>query len=260
MDAPHRRASGVAMTVIKTPVVDKFEELLVAKQSPLCLFATRKACQDFNTHMLCRLDAAVIEIPCIDEVNETTGTFKWSKKATEEMKKLNRDCNLTAGLEAVLQVAVGALCRNVDTSKGLVNGAVGTVISIKAHHIAVRFDNVPEAYQVEKVKSRFVVMKKIYVFRKHFPLILAFAVTIHKCQGLSLDCGMMELSDQVFIPSMAYVALSRVKQLENLHPIAFKPESVMVSTKCLHAVCGRGIAQICHSTRCHLHRRHVSGD
>ena len=94
--------------VIKTPVVDKFEELLVAKQSPLCLFPTCKACQDFNTQMLCRLDAAVIEIPCIDEVNETTGTFKWSKKATEEMKKLNRDCNLTAGLEAVLQVAVGA--------------------------------------------------------------------------------------------------------------------------------------------------------
>ena len=225
--------------VIKTPVVDKFEELLVAKQSPLCLFPTRKACQDFNTKMLCRLDAAVIEIPCIDEVNETTGTFKWSKKATEEMKKLNRDCNLTAGLEAVLQVAVGArvmLRRNIDTSKGLVNRAVGTVISIKAHHIAVQFDNVPEAYQVEKVKSRFVVMKKIYVFRKQFPLILAFAVTIHKCQGLSLDCGMMELSDQVFSPGMAYVALSRVKQLENLHLIAFKPESVMVSTKCLHEI------------------------
>ena len=69
--------------VNKTPVVDKFEELLVAKQSPLCLFPTCKACQDFNTQMLCRLDAAVIEIPCIDEVNETTGTFKWNKKATE---------------------------------------------------------------------------------------------------------------------------------------------------------------------------------
>ena len=130
------------------------------------------------------------------------------------------------------------LRRNIDTSKGLVNRAVaiGSVISIKAHHIAVQFDNIPEAYQVEKVKSRFVVMKKIYVFRKQFPLILAFAVTIHKCQGLSLDCGMMELSDQVYSPGMAYVALSPVKQLENLHLIAFKPESVMVSTKCLHEI------------------------
>ena len=70
------------------------------------------------------------DIPCIDEVNETvSGKVKWSKKATEEMKRLNSDCNLTAGLEAVLQVAIGAhamLCRNIDISKGLVNGAFGS--------------------------------------------------------------------------------------------------------------------------------------
>ena len=41
------------------------------------------------------------------------------------------------------------LRRNIDTSQGLVNGAVGTVISIKAHHIEVQFDNVPQPYQVE---------------------------------------------------------------------------------------------------------------
>ena len=116
------------------------------------------------------------------------------------------------------------------TSIGLVNGALGTVVSIKAHHIAVQFDNVPEPYRVEKVKSKFMVLKRIFVYRKQFPLILACALTIHKCQGLSLDCAMMELSDQVFSPGMAYVALSRVKQLENLHLIAFKPQSVMVSS------------------------------
>ena len=38
------------------------------------------------------------------------------------------------------------------------------------------------------------VLKKIYVHRKQFPLILAFAVTVHKCQGLLLDCAMMDLS------------------------------------------------------------------
>ena len=175
----------------------------------------------------------------IDEVNETIGTFKWSKKAAEELKKLNSDCNMTAGLEAVLQIAVGAhvmLRRNVDTSKGLVNGALGTVISIKAHHISVHFDNMSDVYDVENVKSRFMVMKNIYVFRKQFPLILAFAVTIHKCQGLSLDCAMMDLSDQVFSPGMAYVALSRVKRLENVHLIAFKPQCVIVSTPCIQEI------------------------
>ena len=133
--------------VITTPVVDKFEELLSTHKSPLCLFQTHKSCQEFNSKMLTILDAEIKDIPCIDEVNETvSGTFKWSKKATEEMKRLNSDYNLTAGLKAVLPVAVGArvmLRRNIDNSKGLVNGAIGTVISIKAHHIGVQFDNIP---------------------------------------------------------------------------------------------------------------------
>ena len=51
---------------------------------------------------------------------------------------------------------------------------------------------------------------------KHFPLILAYAVTIHKCQGLSLDCAIVDLSDQVFSEGMAYVALSRVRTIDGL--------------------------------------------
>ena len=47
---------------------------------------------------------------------------------------------------------------------------------------------------------------------------------------------MMDLSDQVFCDGMAYVALSSVKQLENLHLIAFTPQSIKVSTKCLQQI------------------------
>ena len=104
-----------------------------------------------------------------DEVDETQGTFKWSDKAKESLKKMNSDCNQTAGLEVVLQVAVGArvmLRRNIDVSSGLVNGAVGTVIAIKAHHITVQFDGRPQPHDVERVKSRFMLMKKVYVYRK----------------------------------------------------------------------------------------------
>ena len=172
--------------------MDKFEELMAAKQSTLCLFATRKACQDFNLEKLSRLQADTKEIPCVDEVDETTGTLKWNKKATEEMKKLNSDCNLTTGLEAVLQVAIGArvmLRRNIDTAVGLLNCALGTVMSIRTHHITVHFDGMHEPHHIERVKSRFMVLKKIYI--RATPT--ALAVTVHKCQGLSLDCAMMEL-------------------------------------------------------------------
>ena len=38
-------------------------------------------------------------------------------------------------------------------------------------------------------------------------------MNIYKCQGLSLDCAIVHLSDKVFRAGMAYVALSRVSQL-----------------------------------------------
>jgi len=76
-------------------------------------------------------------------------------------------------------------------------------------------------------------MKNFYVYRKQFPLILAYAVTIHKCQGLSLDCAILDLSDQVFSAGMAYVALSRVRSLSGVLLAAFDPKSIMVSVACL---------------------------
>ena len=46
----------------------------------------------------------------------------------------------------------------------------------------------------------------------------------------------MDLSEQVFCAGMAYVALSRVKQLENLHLIAFDKDAIKVSAKCLQEI------------------------
>ena len=61
-------------------------------------------------------------------------------------------------------------------------------------------------------------------------------MTIHKCQGLSIDCAIVDLSDKVFSAGMAYVALSRVRSLAGLHLSAFDPKSITVSTSCLKEV------------------------
>ena len=122
----------------------------------------------------------------LHEFDETAGKVKWTKRASSELEKLNKDCNMTAGLEAELKLAVGVrvmLRRNLDTSQGLVNGVLGTV-SV-TWFIQVTFDHTPK-FKIERVCSRFQVLRHFYVYRKQFPLILAFAVTIHKCQGLSI--------------------------------------------------------------------------
>ena len=160
--------------------------------------------------MLSRLTSELHELPCTDEVDETCNPRKWNKKTAEKLSKLNDDCNMTAGLEAKLLLAIGArvmLRRNIDTNAGLVNGAIGTMVSVQPNHVTVQFDHKNKLYNVEKVKSRFTIMKNFYIYGRQFPLILAYGVTIHKCQGLSLDCALVDLSDKVFSPGMAYVAI-----------------------------------------------------
>ena len=124
------------LRVIDVPVVDKYAELSKSGSSPVCLFPTRKACREFNDKMLSALDTELHKITCIDEIDETSSSHKWTKKAQKQLEKLNNDSNCTAGLEAELTLAVGAhvmLRRNTDTKRGLVNGAIGTVRYISSN-------------------------------------------------------------------------------------------------------------------------------
>ena len=153
--------------VIDMPVADKFLELQKSGHTLVCLFPTRKACNEFNAQMLNYLPSGVHELVCTDEVDETAGTHKWNKKAANQLEKLNNDCNRMAGLEAKLSLAVGArvmLCRNINTKHGLVNGALGTVLSIAPNHVTVQFDHVSEPFDVRMVKSRFMVMKSFFAY------------------------------------------------------------------------------------------------
>ena len=213
--------------VFDMPITEKFDELQQLGQSPVCIFPTRKACIDFNNSMLASLDSEVHQIKCIDEVDETASKFTWTKKADGQLQKLNNDSNMTAGLEAILMMAVGArvtLRRKIDSKVALVNGALGTVVSITGLYIKIKFDDINEPYGVERVKGKFILMKKYFIYRKQFPIMLAFAITIHKCQGLSLTSAIIDMSNSLF-------ALSRVKTMDSLHLIKFENhEQLMIIT------------------------------
>ena len=121
--------------------------------------------------MLNTLDAKLCKLKCVDEIDETFTTRKWDKTTAKKLQMLNMDCNQTAGLEAELSIAIGArvmLRRNIDTRRGLVNGTLGTVAGFSAHTVSVKFDHFEESYLVERVKSKFLLMKNFYVYRNSF--------------------------------------------------------------------------------------------
>ena len=225
--------------VTDIPIPQLYSNLQLSGKTPVCLFPTREQCDRVNEQMLQGLNTEIQQITCSDEIDETKSTRTWGKKAAEQLERLNKDCNNTAGLQALLKVAVGArvmLRRNIDTKAGLVNGAIGTVVAISATQITIKFDHATDPYKIERVKSAFLVMKNYYVYCTQFPLILAYAVTIHKCQGLSLDCAIIDLSSKVFSDGMSYVALSRVKTLSGLHLVAFEDTSIRVSAGCIKEI------------------------
>ena len=90
---------------------------------------------------------------------------------------------------------------------------------------------------IEMVRGKFKLLKSFFVYRKQFPVTAAYTVTIHKCQGLSLDCAIIDLSHNVFCAGMAYAAMSRVRTLQGLNLTAFDPKSIIiVENGCLEEV------------------------
>jgi ATP-dependent DNA helicase PIF1 len=161
----------------------------------------------------------------------------------------------TGGLVGELHLAIGAkvmLTVNVDVSDGLVNGARGTVQAIiktgnEVTLILINFDHsrvgakaiaqsqyrsqYPEAVPISRHEAVFCIGKNkaAEVSRRQFPLVLAWATTIHKAQGLTMDQIVVDMVDKVFDAGQAYVAFSRVKTLEGLFIKNFKPANIKVN-------------------------------
>ena len=154
--------------VIDVSVQEKYRELQESKLAPVCLFPTRKQCDAINMQMLGLLDSEVHIIACTDEMDETKSTAKWNQKTAKALEKLNKDSSNTAGLEAVLRVAVGArvmLRRNIDVKGGLVNGAIGTVEEGQSNRISIKFDHLSEPCDMKKMSGKFLVMRNCYIQR-----------------------------------------------------------------------------------------------
>jgi ATP-dependent DNA helicase PIF1 len=138
-------------------------------------------------------------------------------------------------LENNLFLKVGAqvmLTTNIDVESGLVNGSRGVVLSYDSGLLKVRFLNGMEidfSRQIYVVEEDGKVMYKI----EQFPFILAYALSIHKVQGCTLDYAIIDIGHSVFEENMSYVALSRVRNLQGLFLLNFQPYKIMPSKEAL---------------------------
>ena len=113
--------------------VEHFVKLRSIEPSAVCLLPTKNMVDEFNSKVMSKLNRSVIEISALDEID--CKIKRISKNAEEAVKQLDRldDARQTGGLEKVLKLANGArvmLRKNLDVTKGLVNGSMGTLVDV----------------------------------------------------------------------------------------------------------------------------------
>ena len=110
----------------------------------------------------------------------------------------------------------------------IVNGSQGIVSGFNGDLPIVSFDNgITQTMDYQIVMSEEVEGLGI----KQLPLMLSWAINIHKSQGITLEQAIIDIGDDIFCAGQAYVALSRVKYLEGLHLISINTKRIWANEK-----------------------------
>jgi len=161
------------------------------------------------------------------EIDGVSKSFHMAGHGAKNLvEHLKRGCLSPEDLNLKISAAVMFTKNNFDA--GYVNGTLGTVIGfaddgdwpVVETRNGERITAIPAEWVIEDGKA--VLARIIQV-----PLRLAWAITVHKSQGMSLDAALVDLS-KAFEYGQGYVALSRVRSFSGLYLLGYNPRALQV--------------------------------
>ncbi len=132
-----------------------------------------------------------------------------------------------------LKVGASVMFTKNNPKEGFVNGTLGTVQSFNAYSgnpIVVTRSG--RSIEVEPAEWSVEESGRVRARISQLPLRLAWAITVHKSQGMSMDEAVMDLKD-VFEYGQGYVALSRVRRLAGLYLLGYNQRTFEVHPEVL---------------------------
>lgn len=175
-------------------------------------------------------DVDALNYKHLEELDQRAKVFHVLRKGPRDLVDgLIKGC--LAPEEVVLKIGAVVMFVKNNSGKGFVNGTLGTVIGWdeEGWPVVTTRDGEeivagPESWTVDDEQG------KPIAEISQIPLRLAWAITVHKSQGMSLDAAVIDLSKS-FTFGMGYVALSRVRQLNGIKLLGINNNALMVDPR-----------------------------
>lgn len=194
-------------------------------ENKLHLYSQKTEVKNYNKQQLDKIKSREVYFESMDKINSTLIKNKHDKEIL--LKRMDK--NIRAQDVVILKEGCRVMLVKNYPLENIYNGFCGTVINIDESSVTVKFDN---GYENKFYKDKFDYYENETHIgtRYQIPFILAYAITIHKSQGLTLDEVVVDCSS-AFESGLVYVALSRVRKLENLYILGFDESKIYADKK-----------------------------